>query len=227
MIAARSSDWARSPPPSPPRPRPGRRRSAKAINFGLIYGISAFGLARQLGIGRNDAQDYIERFFARYPGVRHFMDTTKAQAHERGYVETLFGRRLYLPNINARNQGLRQYAERTAINAPLQGTAADLIKKTMIDLQAWLGAEAPEIRMIMQVHDELVFEAHESEVEEVARLVEAAMRDVPTARMELRVPLEVEVGVGVVGASAGELARWLQQLLPRFITTICRLVANV
>ncbi|MFI4979832.1 MAG: DNA polymerase I, partial [Nevskiales bacterium] len=135
-----------------------QRRAAKAINFGLIYGMSAFGLARQLGIGRGEAQDYIDRFFARYPGVKQFMDNTREQAKSRGYVETLYGRRLYLPNILSRNAAQRQYAERTAINAPLQGTAADLIKLAMIDVAGWIAAEAPELRMIMQVHDELVFE---------------------------------------------------------------------
>ncbi|MEW6166989.1 MAG: DNA polymerase I [Pseudomonadota bacterium] len=135
-----------------------RRRAAKAINFGLIYGMSSFGLARQLGIARGEAQDYIERFFGRYPGVKRFMDETRAAARERGYVETLFGRRLYLKDIRSRNQALRQYAERTAINAPLQGTAADLIKLAMIDVAGYLQQNAADVRMIMQVHDELVFE---------------------------------------------------------------------
>ena len=145
-----------------------QRRAAKAINFGLIYGMSSWGLAKQLAIGRNEAQDYIDRFFARYPGVKRFMDDTKAAARRTGYVETLFGRRLYLPNINSKNQGLRQYAERTAINAPLQGTAADLIKAAMIDLHAWIGAKAPTVKMIMQVHDELVFEAPAATMTELA-----------------------------------------------------------
>src|SRR5690606_10999443 len=122
-----------------------RRRAAKAINFGLIYGMSSFGLARQLGIPRGEAQEYIDRFFGRYPGVKAFMDGTRQAARERGYVETLFGRRLYLPNIRSKNQGLRQYAERTAINAPLQGTAADLIKIAMIDVSRFLSEKAPDI----------------------------------------------------------------------------------
>ena len=135
-----------------------QRRAAKAINFGLIYGMSAFGLAKQLSIERGQAADYIERFFGRYPGVKQFMDRTKQQAKQSGYVETLLGRRLYLPNINSKNQALRQYAERTAINAPLQGTAADLIKLAMIDVARFLEKKASDICMIMQVHDELVFE---------------------------------------------------------------------
>ena len=135
-----------------------QRRAAKAINFGLIYGISSFGLAKQLGIGRSEAQATIDRFFTRYPGVKRYMDDTKASAKSRGYVETMFGRRLYLPNIASKNQGLRSYAERTAINAPLQGTAADLIKLAMIDLHAWLASTQPGVMMTMQVHDELVFE---------------------------------------------------------------------
>ena len=168
------------------------RRAAKAINFGLIYGMSAFGLAKQLGIGRAEAGDYIDRFFTRYPGVRRFMDETRLLARERGYVETLFGRRLYLPEIASRNAAQRQYAERTAINAPLQGTAADLIKRAMIDVHAWLAAEHPDVRMILQVHDELVFEA------ETARL--AALGGVIARRMcdaaALAVPLAADWGIG-------------------------------
>ena len=169
-----------------------QRRAAKAINFGLIYGMSAFGLARQLAIPRGEAQDYIDRFFGRYPGVKRFMDDTRVQAHETGYVETLFGRRLYLPNINSKNQGLRQYAERTAINAPLQGTAADLIKKAMIDLQWHLAENLPEIRMIMQVHDELVFEGPEALLKEQAPQIAGRMcRIAPLA-----VPLVADWGTG-------------------------------
>lgn len=168
------------------------RRTAKSINFGLIYGMSAFGLAKQLGIGRGEAADYIERFFARYPGVRDFMDSTKDKAREQGFVETLYGRRLYLPEINARNQQQRQYAERTAINAPLQGTAADLIKLAMIDIQAWLEAEHPDAYMIMQVHDELVFELPEAEAESLGKAL--AMRMCQIA--ELEIPLVVELGLG-------------------------------
>jgi len=168
------------------------RRAAKAINFGLIYGMSAYGLARQLAIGRDEAGAYIERFFARYPGVRAFMDRTREQAHERGFVETLFGRRLYLPDINVRNAQRRQYAERTAINAPLQGTAADLIKKAMIDLHQWLSGRRPGVAMIMQVHDELVFEAPEGGIENLARALGRRMCSVA----RLAVPLQADVGIG-------------------------------
>ena len=178
-----------------------QRRAAKAINFGLIYGMSSWGLAKQLAIGRNEAQDYIDRFFARYPGVKRFMDDTKASAKRSGYVETLFGRRLYLPNINSKNQGLRSYAERTAINAPLQGTAADLIKAAMIDLQAFLLAEAPAARMILQVHDELVFEAPAAEMTELAPELARRMVGVLGAGRSdrpspLAVPLVADYGVG-------------------------------
>ncbi len=168
-----------------------RRRAAKAINFGLIYGMSAFGLARQLGIPRNEAQDYIDRFFGRYPGVRQFMESTKAQARERGYVETLFGRRLYLKDIGSRNQAQRQYAERTAINAPLQGTAADLIKLAMIDLSAYLRQTAPGVRMIMQVHDELVFEGPAAALADLAPEIAGRMCRVSA----LDVPLVADWGV--------------------------------
>jgi len=169
-----------------------QRRAAKATNFGLIYGMSAFGLARQLAIGRGEAQDYIDRFFARYPGVKQFMDNTREQAKTRGYVETLYGRRLYLPNILSRNAAQRQYAERTAINAPLQGTAADLIKLAMIDVAAWIAAQAPQLRMIMQVHDELVFEGPQALLRE--RAPELAGRMCRIAR--LAVPLVADWGVG-------------------------------
>jgi DNA polymerase-1 len=154
--------------------------------------MSAFGLARQLGIARGEAQDYIDRFFGRYPGVRHFMDTTRHAARETGYVETLFGRRLYLPNIAAKNQALRQYAERTAINAPLQGTAADLIKLAMIDVAAFLQREAPAVRMIMQVHDELVFEGPQALLHEIAPAVAGRMVRVTA----LDVPLVADFGFG-------------------------------
>ncbi len=169
-----------------------QRRSAKAINFGLIYGMSAFGLARQLGIERSAAQQYVERYFARYPGVKAFMDRTREQARAQGFVETVFGRRLYLPEINSRNGQRRQYAERTAINAPMQGTAADIIKRAMIDVQAWLSDTTLDAKMIMQVHDELVFEVVDAEVETVRAQVCARM----TAAADLAVPLEVESGVG-------------------------------
>ncbi|MDP3858749.1 MAG: DNA polymerase I [Stagnimonas sp.] len=177
-----------------------QRRAAKAINFGLIYGMSSWGLAKQLGIGRAEAQDYIDRFFARYPGVKRFMDDTKAAARRSGYVETLFGRRLYLPNINSKNQGLRQYAERTAINAPLQGTAADLIKAAMIDLHAWIGAEAPTVKMIMQVHDELVFEAPAEQMTalapDLARRMVRVLHQGSDRPAPLAVPLVADYGLG-------------------------------
>ncbi len=169
-----------------------QRRSAKAINFGLIYGMSAFGLAKQLGIERGAAQDYVDLYFARYPGVKTYMDETRAQAHELGYVETVFGRRLYLPDINARNVQQRNAAERTAINAPMQGTAADIIKLAMIRADAWLRDNASAARMIMQVHDELVFEVAAGEV----KLISSAMRHCMQEAASLRVPLEVDIGVG-------------------------------
>ncbi|MGF1642881.1 MAG: DNA polymerase I [Thiotrichales bacterium] len=169
-----------------------RRRAAKAINFGLIYGMSAFGLARQLGVGRNEAQQYIDLYFSRYPGVKRYMEDTRTLAREQGYVETLFGRRLFVPEIRSRNNQRRQYAERTAINAPMQGSAADIIKRAMIETDAWLQSSAAPAAMIMQVHDELVLEAATDAVEQVTRKVRALMQDV----VELRVPLVVEAGVG-------------------------------
>jgi DNA polymerase I len=169
-----------------------QRRAAKAINFGLIYGMSAFGLARQLGIERAAAQEYIDRYFARYPGVRGYMDGIRASARELGYVETVFGRRLYLPEIGARNQQRRQYAERTAINAPMQGTAADIIKRAMIAVDAWLGASELPADLIMQVHDELVFEVDRDCADELA----AGVRRIMSAAAELAVPLLVDVGRG-------------------------------
>ncbi|AHF04604.1 DNA polymerase I [Marichromatium purpuratum 984] len=169
-----------------------QRRSAKAVNFGLIYGMSAFGLARQLGIGRAAAQDYVDRYFERYPGVHAFMERIRAQAHEDGHVETLFGRRLHLPEIASRNQNRRAAAERTAINAPMQGSAADIIKRAMITLDDWIERERPPARMIMQVHDELVFEVAADAVEAVGARIRAAMEQAA----ELRVPLVVDLGVG-------------------------------
>ncbi len=177
-----------------------QRRAAKAINFGLIYGMSAFGLARQLDIGREEAGAYMKTFFERYPGVKAFMDDTRQRAREQGYVETLFGRRLYLPDINSRNPAVRQYAERTAINAPLQGSAADLIKKAMVELQAWLSAEHPQLRMIMQVHDELVFEGPEPKLRQLARAI--AERMCSAAR--LAVPLQADYGIGLNWDAAHE-----------------------
>jgi DNA polymerase I len=169
-----------------------QRRAAKAINFGLMYGMSAFGLARQLGIGRGEAQDYIARYFQRYPGVREFMDRTREQAHARGYVETVFGRRLYLDNISSRNQALRAGAERAAINAPMQGTAADIIKRAMLAVDTWLEGRDDKARMLMQVHDELVFEIRSDCVEEIRDGVRRHMAEAA----ELAVPLVVDIGVG-------------------------------
>ncbi|MDD3608152.1 MAG: DNA polymerase I [Halothiobacillaceae bacterium] len=169
-----------------------QRRAAKAINFGLIYGMSAFGLARQLGIGRNEAQAYVERYFERYPGVLAYMDRTREQARAQGFVETVDGRRLYLPEIRSRNAQRRQYAERTAINAPMQGTAADIIKRAMIDIDAWLTQSGAPARMIMQVHDELVFEVDAAHVDELREQITRRM----SAAAGLSVPLTVEVGVG-------------------------------
>jgi len=169
-----------------------QRRAAKAINFGLIYGMSAFGLGKQLNIGRNEAQQYVDTYFERYPGVKRYMEETKQLARDQGYVETVFGRRLYLPDINARNANVRQYAERTAINAPMQGTAADIIKRAMIRVQAWLADTGPECKMIMQVHDELVFEVAASEVESCSGAIAGLM----VGAAELSVDLEVDAGVG-------------------------------
>jgi DNA polymerase-1 len=169
-----------------------QRRSAKAINFGLIYGMSAFGLGRQLGIPRRDAQAYVDLYFSRYPGVKQFMDDTRERARDCGYVETVFGRRLYLPEIRSRNPARRQYAERTAINAPMQGTAADIIKRAMITLHRWLDESDATARMIMQVHDELVFEVAENAVAEVQAVVVEQME----AAAELSVRLKVDAGVG-------------------------------
>jgi DNA polymerase-1 len=169
-----------------------QRRAAKAINFGLIYGMSAFGLGKQLNIGRNEAQQYVDTYFERYPGVKRYMEETKQLARDQGYVETVFGRRLYLPDINARNGNVRQYAERTAINAPMQGTAADIIKRAMIKVQAWIADTEPHCKMIMQVHDELVFEVVTEEVE----VCRAAIAALMTGAAELSVELEVDAGVG-------------------------------
>lgn len=169
-----------------------QRRSAKAINFGLIYGMSAFGLGKQLNIGRNDAQGYIDKYFERYPGVAEFMDEIRASAAEKGYVETLVGRRLYLPEINSRNGMRRQAAERTAINAPMQGSAADIIKKAMVMVDQWLENDGYDARVIMQVHDELVLEVNESIVDEISD----KLCQIMSSALTLNVPLLVEAGVG-------------------------------
>ena len=168
-----------------------QRRAAKAINFGLMYGMSAFGLARQLGVDRGEASDYMARYFSRYPGVRAYMDATREQAHRDGYVETIYGRRLYLENLTSRNQGLRQGAERAAVNAPMQGSAADIIKRAMIAVASWL-KDRDDAHMLMQVHDELVFEVRADAVDEVR----AAVIERMSGAAELAVPLLVDVGVG-------------------------------
>ena len=170
-----------------------QRRAAKAINFGLIYGMSAFGLARQLGLDRGAAQAYIDRYFERYPAVRGYMDRIRTLAHEQGYVETVFGRRLYLPEINSRNVQRRQYAERTAINAPMQGTAADIIKRAMIAVAAWIARDAVPADMIMQVHDELVLEVDVGAADDVA----ASLRRIMAGAATLSVPLVVDIGRGL------------------------------
>ncbi|MGH8551263.1 MAG: DNA polymerase I [Methylococcales bacterium] len=169
-----------------------QRRSAKAINFGLIYGMSAFGLARQLGIPRGEAQSYIDLYFARYPGVSQYMDKTRKLARAQGYVETLFNRRLYLPDIQSKNPQLRQYAERTAINAPMQGSAADIIKKAMIDVDRWILESGIAVKMILQVHDELVFEIRDDAVDPAV----GKIRELMSETTRLKVPLLVDLGVG-------------------------------
>ena len=168
------------------------RRSAKAINFGLIYGMSAFGLAKQIGVDRKQSQAYVDRYFARYPGVLEYMERTRTQAAEQGFVETIFGRRLYLPDINAKNQALRKGAERMAINAPMQGTAADIIKRAMVAVNGWLESSGLDARVILQVHDELVLEVREDLVEQISQEIRVHM----SGAADLDVPLLVEVGVG-------------------------------
>ena len=169
-----------------------QRRSAKAINFGLIYGMSAFGLAKQLQTGRGQAQEYIDLYFSRYPGVLRYMEETRHHAAEKGFVETLFGRRLYLPDIRAKNGALRQAAERTAINAPMQGTAADIIKLAMVRVDDWLDKSGIDARMIMQVHDELVFEVQEADADSLRGNIKTLMEQAAS----LHVPLVVDTGIG-------------------------------
>jgi DNA polymerase-1 len=169
-----------------------QRRVAKMINFGLIYGMSAFGLAQNLSIERSAAKTYIDRYFARYPGVAAYMERTRAQAHAQGYVETVFGRRLFLPDIRSGSPGRKQGAERAAINAPMQGTAADLIKLAMINVQSWIESERMQTLLVMQVHDELVLEVPDQELEQVKQALGGLMCDVT----QLQVPLLVEIGVG-------------------------------
>jgi len=171
---------------------PDQRRVAKSINFGLIYGMSAFGLARQLGLERSAAQTYIDRYFARYPGVARYMEEARATVREHGYVETVYGRRLWLPEIRSSNGNRRQAAERAAINAPMQGTAADLIKFAMIAVQGWLDASGLKSRLVLQVHDELVLEVPDDELSRIRAELPRLMTQVA----ELKVPLVVEVGIG-------------------------------
>ena len=169
-----------------------QRRWAKAINFGLIYGMSAFGLAKQLGIPRYQAQEYIDLYFKKYPQVQSFMDKTKEKAREYGHIETLYGRRLYLPDINSKNGLRRKYAERSAINAPMQGTAADIIKLAMIDVSKWLRSEKVPAKMIMQVHDELVLEVRSDVISDIKDEIINIME----STVSLKVPLIVDVGTG-------------------------------
>jgi len=169
-----------------------QRRAAKVINFGLIYGMSAFGLAKQIGVDRGAAAAYMDRYFARYPGVARYMEETRAVARDKGYVETVFGRRLWLPEIRSSNAGRRQGAERAAINAPMQGTAADLIKRAMLAVQDWLDREQLQTLLVLQVHDELVLEVPETELAAVREALPKLMGGVA----RLKVPLLVEVGVG-------------------------------
>ena len=170
-----------------------QRRKAKAINFGLIYGMSAFGLAKQIDVSRTEAKQYIDGYFENYPGVLRFMDETKERAKEQGFVETILGRRLYLPQINAKNKMLQQHALRTAINAPMQGSSADIIKKAMLDIQSWIDKEKNGVKMIMQVHDELVFELQADKAKEYGEIIRTMMSDT----LKLSIPLEVDVGIGL------------------------------
>ena len=169
-----------------------QRRSAKAINFGLIYGMSAFGLAKQLGVSRGEAQKYVDRYFEKYPGVKTFMEETQAFADEKGYVETIFGRRLYVPNIHSGNAVVRKAAQRAAINAPMQGSAADIIKLAMIDIDRWLQSNDLDALLLLQVHDELVFEVKEQD----ADLLSDGVRFRMMSAASIDVPLVVDVGLG-------------------------------
>ena len=169
-----------------------QRRKAKAINFGLIYGMSAFGLAKQINVSRTEAKQYIDGYFENYPGVLQFMNETKEKAKSQGYVETVLGRRLYLPQINSKNKMLQQHALRTAINAPMQGSSADIIKKAMLNIQDWIDSEGHEIKMFMQVHDELVFEINSEKADEYANKIKLMMSNA----LKLHIPLEVDIGIG-------------------------------
>ena len=168
-----------------------QRRNAKAINFGLIYGMSAFGLAKQIDVSRTEAKQYIDAYFDNYPGVLQYMESTKEKAKEMGFVETIEGRRLYLPQINAKNKMLQQHALRTAINAPMQGSSADIIKKAMLDVQAWIDEQDNGVQMLMQVHDELVFEMPISKAQEYAEVARSMMENAA----QLDIPLMVDVGI--------------------------------
>jgi DNA polymerase I len=169
-----------------------QRRAAKAINFGLMYGMSEWGLAKQLDIGQFEARDYIKTYFERYPGVNDFMENIRETAKQQGYVETVFGRRLYLPEINDSNSQRRQYAERSAINAPMQGTAADIIKMAMLNVQNWLTDDGIDAKIIMQVHDELVLEVRTQHVKKLTKQLKTLMEEAA----KLKVPLKVDVGFG-------------------------------
>jgi DNA polymerase-1 len=168
------------------------RRNAKAINFGLIYGMSAFGLAKQINVSRTEAKQYIDSYFENYTGVLDYMNNIKESARLQGYVETVMGRRLYLPQINAKNKMLQQHALRTAINAPMQGSSADIIKKAMLDVHQWIGEDNKDIKMIMQVHDELVFEVNSSKADVFANKIQELMQ----STYKLDIPLVVDIGVG-------------------------------
>ena len=169
-----------------------QRRSAKAINLGLIYGMSAFGLARQLGINRSEAQKYVNLYFEKYPKVKEYMDETKNFARENGFVSTIHGRRLYLPEINSKNHQRKMYAERSAINAPMQGSAADIIKLAMISVDEWLKKSLSDAKIIMQVHDELVLETNKKQINEIAEQVKTLME----GAAKISVPLKVDYGFG-------------------------------
>jgi DNA polymerase-1 len=172
------------------------RRQAKAINFGIIYGISAFGLARNLGIGQSEAKAFIDTYFERYPGIKAYMAATRTQAREQGFVTTLFGRRIYVPGIADKNPARRNFSERAAINAPIQGTAADIIKRAMIRIRPALAEAGLKARMLLQVHDELVFEVPEAEVEDTSGLVRQVMENACRPVVELSVPLIADAGIG-------------------------------
>jgi DNA polymerase-1 len=175
---------------------PAVRRRAKAINFGIIYGISAFGLAAQLGIPRGEAADYIQKYFERFPGIRGYMDSTKAFCREHLYVETLFGRRAHYPDIRSSQPNMRAFQERAAINAPIQGSAADIIRRAMIRMEDALAAAGLNARMLLQVHDELIFEVPEAEVAETLPVIRRVMEAAPEPAVRLRVPLQVDARAG-------------------------------